>query len=124
MKPIHERIDDILVDPGSRTEENPDGSWSSVRLFLLMTLGTFLYLSYWDPRFRDVGAFVTIILALIGSVVAPKLLDLRVAIGQAAASIARRFTKKEETLETDNATVTTTETESHEPAEPVVRRGE
>lgn len=115
MKSLHERFDDILVDPSSRTETDPEGDWSSVRFFLLITLTTFVGLSIEDAEFRDAGAFVTVILALIGAVVAPKILDLRMAIGQAAAAIGRKFTRKE-------AVTVTTETAGaplEEPAEVV-----
>lgn len=75
----------------------------------------FLALSIVDPVFRDAGAFVSIVLAFLTAVVIPKALDLRVAIGQAASAIGRKFTRLEETVET------TEETESLED-EPEPRR--
>lgn len=92
---VRQRLDELLVDPSA-----PRGEWSSTRAFLFAVLMVFLALSILDPVFRDAGAFVSIVLAFLTAVVIPKALDLRVAIGQAASAIGRKFTRLEETTET------------------------
>jgi hypothetical protein len=91
VKSITQRLDEILVDPQTRTDENPSGDWSSARSFLALVLLIFEALSIADSEFRDPGAHVTVILAFIAGAYAAKVLDLRMAIGHAASSIGRRF---------------------------------
>lgn len=111
-KSFRERLDEILIDPNSE-----DRSWSSIRLALYLFLAAFILLSLGDAEFRDPGAFVTVMLALIGAVVAPKVLDLRMAIGKAAATIGNKW--KKETVETTEETELV---EDEDEAEPEPRR--
>lgn len=116
-KTLYGRLNEVLADPGSER-----GEWSSTRFFLFFVIGTFLGLAAFDVEFRDPAAFVTIILALIGAVVAPKLLDLRVGIGQAAAAIGSKFiTKKQETVTSSEETETVKNGETVKPEPPAER---